>query len=202
MSNILRGSLTSDTSSKGALGFKGERGYSNYELYVKNGGTMTEQEWLDHFGVDLTDYIKTSEVLDLVYPVGSLYISVNSTNPSTLFGGTWEQISGRYLLGAGVPSQNTNTNMGSLTQEQLTWNFTAGETLGEYTHPLSIEEMPSHTHSYNSRATTFASTGTNSPSQVSGDRAWENLSIGYTGGSQAHNTMSACLVVYMWKRTQ
>ena len=67
MSNMLRGSLTSNTSSKGTLGFKGERGYSNYEIYVKNGGTMTEQEWLDHFGVDLTDYIKTSEVLDLVY---------------------------------------------------------------------------------------------------------------------------------------
>ena len=66
MSNMLRGSLTSTTDAKGVLGFKGERGYSNYEIYVKNGGTMTEQEWLDHFGVDLTDYIKTSEVNAIV----------------------------------------------------------------------------------------------------------------------------------------
>ena len=64
--NILRGSLTSTQTSKGALGFKGERGYSNYEIYVKNGGTMTEQEWLDHFGVDLTGYAKTSEVNAIV----------------------------------------------------------------------------------------------------------------------------------------
>ena len=64
--NILRGSLTSTQTSKGALGFKGERGYSNYEIYVKNGGTMTEQEWLDHFGVDLTGYAKTSEVIEYV----------------------------------------------------------------------------------------------------------------------------------------
>ena len=49
---------------KGKLGFKGERGYSNYEIYVKNGGTLTEQEWLDHFGVDLTDVLKTQDTVD------------------------------------------------------------------------------------------------------------------------------------------
>ena len=72
MSNMLRGSLTSTTDAKGVLGFKGERGYSNYELYVKNGGTMTEQEWLDHFGLDLTDYAKTSEVIDYVGELSEL----------------------------------------------------------------------------------------------------------------------------------
>ena len=34
---------------------------------------------------------------DILYPVGSIYMSVNNTNPSTLFGGTWEQITGRFL---------------------------------------------------------------------------------------------------------
>lgn len=220
--NMLRGSLTSNTSSKGTLGFKGERGYSNYEIYVKNGGTMTEQEWLDHFGVDLTDYIKTSEVVDLVYPVGSLYMSMNSTNPSTLFGGTWEQIQGRYLLGAGAPNQNTNTNMGSLTQEQLTWNFTAGETLGEYTHTLTTAELPNITGTVvgsaniaknvadaqlfsangvfstkaNNSVTTVA-TGATNPTLTYVNELDLNI-----GGGQVHNTMSACLVVYMWKRTQ
>jgi hypothetical protein len=62
MENMLRGSLTSTTDAKGVLGFKGERGYSNYEIYVKNGGTLTEEEWLEHFGVDLTGYAKTTEV--------------------------------------------------------------------------------------------------------------------------------------------
>lgn len=60
--NMLRGSLVTSNEAKGGIAYKGERGYSNYEIYVKNGGTMTEQEWLDHFGVDLTGYAKTSEV--------------------------------------------------------------------------------------------------------------------------------------------
>ena len=33
------------------------------------------------------------------YPVGSIYLSYNSTNPGNLFGGTWAQIQGRFLLG-------------------------------------------------------------------------------------------------------
>lgn len=39
-------------------------------------------------------------VLDNVYPVGAVYMSMNSTNPGTLFGGTWEQVQGKFLLGA------------------------------------------------------------------------------------------------------
>lgn len=44
-------------------------------------------------------YVK--KILDLVYPIGSIYISVNSTSPSTLFGGEWTQLKDRFLLGAG-----------------------------------------------------------------------------------------------------
>ena len=43
---------------------------------------------------------KMSQVLN-AYPVGSIYMSVNSTNPGELFGGTWEQIQGRFLLEQG-----------------------------------------------------------------------------------------------------
>lgn len=40
-------------------------------------------------------------VFDKIYPVGSIYMSVNSTSPATLFGGTWEQMKDRFLVGAG-----------------------------------------------------------------------------------------------------
>lgn len=40
-------------------------------------------------------------MVDVVYPVGSIYMSINSTNPGTLFGGTWEQIKDRFMLAAG-----------------------------------------------------------------------------------------------------
>lgn len=49
---------------KAQLAYKGDRGYSNYELAVKNGYQGTEQEWIDHFGIDFSGYIKTTDVVD------------------------------------------------------------------------------------------------------------------------------------------
>ena len=72
--------------------------------------------------------IGTTSFLDKVYPVGSIYMSVNDTNPATLFGGTWEEIAGgRVLMGADS-------------------TYTLGSTGGSYTHTLSWEEMPAHVH--------------------------------------------------------
>ena len=113
MSNMLRGSLTSTTDAKGVLGFKGERGYSNYEIYVKNGGTMTEQEWLEHFGVDLTGYAKTSEVnaivgdleelettdkTDIVSAINELNTNINSLDGRDNYS-TTEQVIGTWIDG-------------------------------------------------------------------------------------------------------
>lgn len=190
--NILRGSLTSTQTSKGALGFKGERGYSNYEIYVKNGGTLTEEEWLDHFGVDLTGYVKTTELLDLIYPVGAVYISVTNVNPSTILGGTWEQIQDKFLLACGSTYAN-------------------GSTGGEATHTLTETEMPSHTHNIHSSIGDGGriNGGYNAPSGSS------TYNIPFTltndtnyivnrnaGGGQPHNNMPPYLAVYVWKRTE
>lgn len=79
------------------------------------------------------------DIVDLIYPVGSIYISMNSTNPSTLFGGTWEAFGqGRVLIGAGTGNDGSTS-----------LSFTAGSTGGEYKHTLSVSEMPSHTHTQN-----------------------------------------------------
>ena len=49
---------------------------------------------------------KIISLFDLIYPIGSIYMSMNSTNPSLLFGGTWEQISGKFLWATGsTPGQ-------------------------------------------------------------------------------------------------
>lgn len=66
----------------------------------------------------LYDKTHKSELIDLIYPVGSIYMSVNSTSPATLFGGTWSQLQDRFLLGAG--SAYTNGNTGGATTVTLT----------------------------------------------------------------------------------
>lgn len=97
---------------------------------------------------------------DKIYPVGSIYMSVNSINPSELFGGTWEQLKDRFLLGAGD-------------------TYSAGSTAGEAAHTLTVDEIPTHTHTYR----------------------YTNPPTSNTGGGQAHNNMPPYLVVYMWQRT-
>lgn len=74
-----------------------------------------------------------ADLLDMIYPVGSIYMSVNSTSPNILFGGTWEAMpAGRVLLAQGESEWGTT--------------YTAGSTGGEATHQLTVGEMPSHTH--------------------------------------------------------
>lgn len=117
------------------------------------------------------------------YPVGSIYLSVNSANPSTLFGGTWERIQDVFLLAAGS-------------------QYIAGSTGGEAEHTLTVKEMPSHNHS-----ATFNTI--DSPSFSRYYALVETRSVLYqkyqnatsnTGGNQPHNNMPPYLAVYMWKR--
>lgn len=75
----------------------------------------------------LSPYLKRNALLDLTYPVGSVYLSTASTSPATLFGGTWERIQGRFLLAASSA-------------------YAAGSTGGEASHTLTANEMPSHNH--------------------------------------------------------
>ena len=122
-------------------------------------------------------------VVDLMYPVGSVYISVNETNPSTLFGGTWERLKDRFLLASGGAYQN-------------------GATGGEATHTLTVDEMPSHTHGGNSQTVAQGDGGNKSVlcRTIYGDVAAEATTLA-TGGGQAHNNMPPYLAVCIWKRT-
>ena len=116
------------------------------------------------------------------YPVGSIYLSVNSTNPSTLFGGTWERIQDVFLLAAGS-------------------QYAAGSTGGEAEHTLTVSEMPSHSHVVSFYAG-HVSSGTSMYGLVGTARAGSaNKDSENSGGGQPHNNMPPYLVVYMWKRT-
>lgn len=184
-------------------------------------GNFDSGGWSNDYGIDgmLLDTVNTSNngqilyvhggswtfqslrslLLNMVYPVGSIYISYNSTNPATLFGGSWTRIQGRFLLAAG-----------SL--------YPAGSTGGEAAHTLSQEEMPRHYHltmapnknTTSSQTTTYGAVLPTVEWQVS-----EGVGVAsdflantdnvpsdcYTGGSKAHNNMPPYLAVYMWRRT-
>lgn len=130
--------------------------------------------------------INSSAILSAVYPVGSIYMSVNSTNPASIFGGTWEQIEDKFLLSAGT-------------------TYTAGSIGGEATHTLTKNEMPSHNHNIFQRIMVWDANQLRVSSNVNWTGSMQYYSYGdlnteSTGGGQAHNNMPPYLTVYMWKR--
>lgn len=127
---------------------------------------------------------------DEVYPIGSIYMSVNSTDPSNLFGGTWERITGKFLLAA-----TDNGNSGA--------NQAAGNTGGEAEHTLTVRELPSHSHDLKGGDGSVSDWFGGSSADygiISTGTTYSNL-IGVTGENAAHNNMPPYLAVYMWKRT-
>lgn len=125
-------------------------------------------------------------ILDNVYPVGSIYMSVNSTNPKNLFGGTWEQIQGRFLFG-------------------MNSSYPAGSTGGEITHKLTQGEMPEHNHIIYAPNAGGPEEGAaiGFPEVSSSNTWWAVASMtGKTGDNKAHNNMPPYLSVYIWKRTE
>ena len=126
-------------------------------------------------------------ILDNVYPVGSIYMSVNSTNPKNLFGGTWEQIQGRFLFG-------------------MNSSYPAGSTGGEITHALTIDEMPEHNHTiyYPNAGGPYGNANISYPEGSNTNMTWcaEMCKTAPTGGGAAHNNMPPYLSVYIWKRTK
>lgn len=128
--------------------------------------------------------VDVSTVLSKVYPVGSIYMSVSSTSPQTLFGGTWVQLKDRFLLGAGA-------------------TYKAGATGGEATHTLTAAEMPTHQHSIwfpNAGGEQNAAIGFPTAGSKNTYYAEASKTSG-AGGGGAHNNLPPYLSVYMWKRT-
>ena len=130
-----------------------------------------------------------TEIMLAHYPVGAVYISANSTSPASLFGGTWERLKDRFLLGAGD-------------------SYAAGGTGGEAAHLLTEYEMPSHNHFMPNPEWTSGEYVLTWPawsslykaSQKSTEFSCAPGTTQNTGGSNPHNNMPPYLAVYMWKR--
>lgn len=180
----------------------------------------------DNLYINMDTYLKgvsgaIGYIFDLIYPVGSIYTSVNSTDPSLLFGGEWEQIEDTFLLAAGS-------------------TYSAGATGGEATHLLTSAESgqkagstanANATHSHNPSTTseyfvtcaTSESNNTRVAYSSSGNRLVDGMtntstsvfhhrkasdsqnashahSITGSNATTAHNNMPPYLAVYVWKR--
>lgn len=138
---------------------------------------------------------KVTNIPNKIYPVGSIYMSVNNTSPALLFGGEWERIQDKFLLAAGS-------------------SYSAGSTGGEATHKLTVAEMPSHEgHLYTNDGAVYGGNfvGFLNSSVMTAygtaGRGWvlhngnEMHPAGFSrGSSQSHNNMPPYLTVYIWKR--
>lgn len=151
------------------------------------------------FNVNGTLKVNNTNIFELIYPVGSFYISAKSTNPGILFGGTWEQIQGRFLLGRSS-------------------SYPVGSIGGEATHTLTEAEMPSHKGHLSSGIAGGAPLGKGNYEgflNLTTMTAYSDIGRGWNvyagnemhpaseavGGGQAHNNMPPYLSVYIWKRT-
>ena len=119
------------------------------------------------------------------YPVGAIYISVSSTDPGTLFGGTWAALGGRFLIAANS-------------------TYTAGSTGGEAAVTLTKAQLPDTQLSVNfSYSFATVASGTNYsyvPHSLTFDNN-PNLKTKALGSGEKHNNLPPYLAVYMWKRT-
>jgi len=135
-----------------------------------------------------------TEVLEAVYPVGSIYtVTGTAINPGTLLGiGTWTAFGeGRVLIGVGTGTVDANGDALTVTD---------GATAGEVNHTLTEAEMPSHTHPQNGSADTGANFGYQMDSNNTAANPSTNVITSATGGDAAHNNTQAYIGVFMYRR--
>ena len=155
--------------------------------------TDTERLFVGTGSGTYAEFPSVNNVADIIYPVGSIYMSVNNTNPTLLFGGTWEQIQDTFLLSAGS-------------------TYSAGSTGGEATHTLTVDELPSHDHQQRIGIAGYDGwsvknigymqyPGYSNPTNRHSTHTTVPYNTQVRGGGQAFNNMPPYMVVYMWKRT-
>ena len=177
---------------------------SNQELTDAINSLTERVNNLESENKTLKSQVNNAMVANDVYPVGSIYMSINNTNPSTLFGGTWEKVEGRFLLGS-----SNNYEVGT-TGGNSSVLYTPQGIVGN--HTLTVNEMPAHTHWLrmiwgDDWGNVIMPRG--SEWKISVDQGGGGT--GSTGGSQPHNhlftgtqsninIMNPYFVINIWKR--
>lgn len=197
---------------------KGGKGVAVGKVSEVDNAFEVAEDWdVRVYGKLLKDYIQS--FIKTMYPVGSIYMSVNNTNPSTYFGGTW------VAWGAGRVPVGINTADGNFN--------TVEKTGGAATVALTAAQMPAHTHGVGTLKTASAGAHTHNLQNQkaawgvdgAGNRVMVDATSGYTaltnkatssagahthtisgatasvGSGSAHSNLQPYIVCYMWKRT-
>lgn len=135
--------------------------------------------------------VSKSDLLTYVYPVGSIYMSVNNVSPQSFLGGTWQ------VWGAGRVPVSVNTSDSDFNA--------SNKTGGSKTVTLTVEQIPAHRHQhpYYSFVTGGGGGANGLPYNVTNTGYIGNdfAGMGNTGGGKAHPNMPPYITVYMWRRT-
>ena len=197
---------------------KGGKGVAVGKVSEVDNAFEVAEDWdVRVYGKLLKDYIQS--FIKTMYPVGSIYMSVNATNPSTYFGGTW------VAWGAGRVPVGINTADGNFN--------TVEKTGGAATVVLTAAQMPAHTHGVGTLKEASAGAHTHNLKNQkaawgvdgAGNRVMVDATSGYTaltnkatasagahthtlsgptastGSGSAHSNLQPYIVCYMWKRT-
>lgn len=117
--------------------------------------------------------------------VGDIHISIDSSNPSARFGGTWERIAKGQAL-VGVDENDTDFSIPE-------------KTGGEKTHSLTADENGPHTHSYTiTENINFVKV---EASTTYGAKLPRTSNTGSSGEGAPHNNLQPFFTLYIWKRT-
>lgn len=147
--------------------------------------------------------INGKSIFDIIYPVGSIYQTMNSSfNPNTAFGGTWSRIKGRVLVGV-------DENDSSFKSPKLTG--------GEKAHKLTKDEIARHDHEFLSGSHSIrwgsqaggnvflsgppmAAGNTSKNELVTKHDVWIKTDFNATS-ELAHNNLQPYMTCYIWQRT-
>lgn len=160
-----------------------------------NKDNIKQNEHLANINKDIDDTKEQfkKDLLEKVYPIGSYYWSEKDTSPENIFGGRWKKIEGRFLFASNS-------------------NHYVGQTGGEESHRLTIDEMPYHSHSYTKFTFKYAdyrNSGTtdnyvcpcnDTNTKNDKDSFYTYSTTSNCGGNNYHNNMPPYLTANCWKR--